>query len=191
MNPMKSHGWARRVLAFATVLCVAGCGPQHAASAAPPSPSAATLLEEAGVQAHSLTIYGYNYTDTEIGSFEVNGQGGGNIQLSIPTAGGGSSVCCLTLYTPYTQVREIKIKWSRDGDTWCEQSVLLKPPMPAKPEYFEVHFYRDGHIEVAVTEVDSPPRLKLQAISRGSRYKDERQNVNNDAKFSRCKLGYR
>jgi hypothetical protein len=191
MNPMMSHGWVRRVLAFATFLCVVGCGPQHAASAAPASQSATTLPEQVSVQAHSLTIYGYNYTDTEIGSFEVNGQGGGNVEVSIPTAGGGKSVCCITLFTPMRDPRPIKIKWSRDGDTWCEQDVVLRPPVPAKPEYFEVHFYRDGHIEVAATEVDSPPRLTLKRQGRGGRNKDAAKNINNDAKFARCKLGYR
>jgi hypothetical protein len=191
MNSMMSHGWVRRVLAFAVFLCVAGCGPQHAASAAPASPSAATFAEEVKVQAHNLTVYGYNYTDTEIGSFEVNGQGGGNLEVSIPTAGGGKSACCTTVFTPLREPRPIKIKWSRDGDTWCEQEVVLKPPLPAKPEYFEVHFYRDGHIEVATTETDSPPRLQLERVHGNRRFKNDKQNINNDAKFARCKLGYR
>jgi hypothetical protein len=196
MNPMMSDGWARRVLVFATFLCVVGCGPQHAASAAPPSPSAATSSEEVSVQAHNLTIYGYNYTDTEIGSFEVNGQGGGNVQLSTPDDGGGSGVCCVRVFTPYRETRPITIKWSRDGDTWCEQEVTLKPPLPEDAKAFEVHFYRDGRIEVAVTgdlrtRMSSPPRVRLAAFSRATRNKDESKNINNDAKFARCKLGYR
>jgi hypothetical protein len=188
---MLSRRWARRVLAFATFLCVVGCGPQHAASAASASPSATTSPEEASVQAHNLTIYGYNYTDTEIGSFEVNGQGGGNVSVSTPTAPGGAGVCCVVIYTPFPQAKTVKIKWSRDGDTWCEQEVALKPPLPAEPEYLEVHFYRDGHIEVAVTETDSAPRLQLERVHGNRRFKNEKLNINNDAKFARCKLGYR
>jgi hypothetical protein len=188
---MTIHGLARRVLALVVFLCVVGCGPQHAASAAPASPSATTSHEEASVQAHNLTIYGYNYTDTEIGSFEVNGQGGGNVEVSIPTAGGGKSACCITVFTPLREPRPIKIKWSRDGDTWCEQEVVLRPPLPAKPEYLEVHFYRDGHIEVAATETDSSPRLQLERVHGNRRFKNEKLNINNDAKFARCKLGYR
>jgi hypothetical protein len=68
---------------------------------------------------------------------------------------------------------------------------MLRPPIPAKPEYFEVHFYQDGHIEVAVTETDSPPRIVLGRSGRGTRHLNENQNVNNDAKFAGCKLGYR
>jgi hypothetical protein len=188
-----SERWRAGLVAVALVLAVAqtGCTPQSNATAATTAASAPLSETDEKVQAHSLTIYGYNYTDTEIGSFEVNGQGGGNVQISTPTAGGGSSVCCVTVYTPFSQPKQVKIMWSRDGDTWCEQEALLKPPLPSKPEYLEVHFYRDGHIEVAVTETDSPPRLRLDAASRGGRNKDEKKNINNDAKFARCKLGYR
>jgi Protein of unknown function (DUF3304) len=190
----RDERWWTRIL-VALVLSVAefGCTPQSsaAAAAAAKTASATESSSEATVQAHSLTIYGYNYTDTGIGSFEVNGQGGGNLIVSTPTAGGGSGVCCINVYSPFLEPRTIKIKWTRDLDTWCEQEVILKPPLPAKPEYFEVHFYRDGHIEVAVTEIDSPPRLLLKATDRGSRNLDEKKNVNNDAKFARCKHGYR
>jgi hypothetical protein len=183
----------RYVLALVCIMAAGGCNSQsQSPSAVEPAIAGATApAADTKVQAHNLTIYGYNYTDTEIGSFEVNGQGGGNLQTSIPTAGGGSNVCCITVHAPMLQPRVVKIKWTRDSETWCEQEVTFKPPLPAKPKYFEVHFYRDGHIEVAATEIDSPPRLKLEAASRGSRYEDEKQNVNNDAKFARCKRGYR
>ena len=142
-------------------------------------------------KAHNLTIYGYNYTDTGIGSFEVNGQGGGNLPTSSPTAGGGSSVCCITVSTPTVKPRTVKIKWTRDLETWCEQDIVLAPSKLARPKFLEVHFYLDGHIELDVTEIDSPPRLQLAAASQGSRHEDERLNINNDSKFARCKLGYR
>jgi hypothetical protein len=41
----------------------------------------------------SLEINGFNYTDLYIDSFEVNGQGGGNLFVSSPTSGGGGGVC--------------------------------------------------------------------------------------------------
>ena len=82
------------MLAGAALAC--GCGPSSSASAAPAS--AVVSVDDEPVKAHNLTIYGYNYTDTEIGSFEVNGQGGGNIEVSIPTAGGGKSTCCITVW---------------------------------------------------------------------------------------------
>ena len=34
-------------------------------------------------------------------------------------------------------------------------------PVPKNPKIFEVHFYKDGHIELAMTEKDSGPRLNL------------------------------
>lgn len=186
---------ARLAFCVALLAAIGGCDVQSPARTAHTVPSAASASPAAEasttVKAHNLTIYGYNYTDTGIGSFEVNGQGGGNLQVSEPTAGGGKSTCCATVFSPYQQPKKVKIKWTRDLETWCEQEVVLYPPLPAKPEYFEVHFYRDGHIELAVTEVDSPPRLRLQASARGSRHEDEKLNVNNDSKFARCTLGYR
>jgi hypothetical protein len=179
------------VIVLVFVALTSGCDPQRTATAAPVPASAMVADVDVKVQAHNLTIYGYNYTDTEIGSFEVNGQGGGNVSVSTPTAPGGAGVCCVAIYAPFLQAKTVKVKWSRDGDTWCEQEVALKPPLPAKPEYLEVHFYRDGHIEVAVTETDSPPRLQLERVHGNRRFKNEKLNINNDAKFARCKLGYR
>jgi Protein of unknown function (DUF3304) len=178
-------------IASAIILGFGGCNSDQMVAAAAAPSTASAALEDPKPQEHHLTIYGYNYTDTEIGSFEVNGQGGGNLSVSSPTAGGGSSVCCIVTFSPMVQPRPVKIKWTRDGDTWCEQQVLLKPPLPPKPEYLEVHFYRDGHIEVAATEADSPPRLRLERVHGNKRFQDEKKNVNNDARFARCKLGYR
>ena len=72
----------------------------------------------------------------------------------------------------------------------CETKVLLNPSIPTNPENFEVHFYRDGHIELAATDDYSEPRLKLDRLHANSRHKDKSLNVNNDGKFARCKLGY-
>ncbi|MBT9567515.1 MAG: DUF3304 domain-containing protein [Thiobacillus sp.] len=139
---------------------------------------------------YTLTLHGYNYTDLEISSYEVNGQGGGNVEVSREHAGGSGSVCCVSVFAPMTQPRPVTIKWNPTGDKWCEQTVSLKPPLPAKPEYFEVHFYPDGHIEVAVTDNYSPARLRLARKHRNSRHQDERQNVDNSSKFARCQNGY-
>jgi hypothetical protein len=188
---------ARGVTWLVLVVAASGCTPQSAATpASTPVPVAARETDGKPPQAHNLTIYGYNYTNTEIGSFEVNGQGGGNVMISDPENGGGSGVCCVTAYSPLRQPKMVKIKWTRDLDTWCEQEVELKPPIPADAKNLEVHFYRDGHIELAVTgnwvtRMSSPPRVRLDAPSRAGRHQDQNQNVNNDAKFARCKLGYR
>jgi Protein of unknown function (DUF3304) len=147
-------------------------------------------------KAHNLTIYGYNYTDTGIGSFEVDGQGGGNVMVSEMDSGGGSGVCCISIITPMVKARIINIKWTRDLDTWCQQEVVLEPPIPSDAKRLEVHFYREGRIEIAVTgslsgRMSSPPRVQLAAASEGSRHQDKKLNINNDSKFARCKLGYR
>ncbi|HEY9098694.1 MAG TPA: DUF3304 domain-containing protein [Thiobacillus sp.] len=139
---------------------------------------------------YNLTLHGYNYTDLGIGSFEVNGQGGGNVVVSHDHVGGSGSVCCVTVYAPMTEPQPITIKWNPTGDKWCEQTVALKPPLPTKPEYFEVHFYQDGHIDVAVTESDSPARIRLARKHRNSRHQDEQQNVDNSSRFARCQNGY-
>lgn len=144
---------------------------------------------------YNLTLYGYNYTDFEIGSYEVNGQGGGNLEVSDGSEGGGGSVCCVTVYSPMTQPQPVTIKWNPTGDKWCEQTVLLQPPLPTNPKNFEVHFYQDGHIEVAVsssqsTRLSSPSRLVLQRKHGNSRHQDEHKNVDNSSRFARCQNGY-
>jgi hypothetical protein len=140
--------------------------------------------------ARGLAISGYNYTDLYISSFAVNGQGGGNIEVSTPGGSGGGDVCCVMLSPGSIFPIPVSIKWRRDSSTiWCEQEVMLNGPMPLDPHYFEVHFYPDGHVEVAVTEKDSLPRLQLERFSRLQR--KETKNVNNDAKFARCADGNR
>lgn len=52
-------------------------------------------------------------------------------------------------------------------------SCTLKAATADELKYFEVHFYRNGHIEVAVTEDAPEPSLRLERDSRGPRYIDE------------------
>ena len=140
---------------------------------------------------YSVTNYGYNYTDLYIDSFEVDGAGGGNLEVSIPTAGGGKHTCCTTLVSGLPEGTEFVIKWTRriTQKRWCEQTVTLTKPIPKEPRYLEVHFYPDGKIEIEATQRASPPRLKLERFNSGER--KESGNVNNDEKYSRCKDGYR
>ena len=180
--------------ALACAGLLSGC---NAREVAPPQSDSKSSAVVADVNADkteyhefSLTIYGYNYTDTEIGSYEVNGRGGGNLAVSTPTAPGGSSVCCAAIFTPIAPDRTINIKWSRDGKTWCQREVPFQGPVPSNAEYLEVHFYQDGRIEVAATAEPSPPRIKLQRLHGNSRNTDPSKNVINDSKHSRCNLGY-
>jgi hypothetical protein len=141
----------------------------------------ALLMLSAGCDAKdnnaiALGIVGYNYTDRAIASFSVNGSGGGNIYLSSPDGGGGKTVCCVsvraTTQLPITM--EIKWTWDRvedDGGKVLRQEesrttkAVLKGPIPANPTQFEVHFYPDGHVELAISNIYSPPRLKLERKS--------------------------
>lgn len=136
-----------------------------------------------------VTIYGYNYTDSYIDSFSVNGQGGSNLAVSSPTAGGGKGACCVTVRPNQQFINPVTIRWTRDAYSkqWCELNVTLKDPAPAKPGYFEVHFYQDGHVEATVTENASEPRVKLERFNPNQRH--ETGNVNNDPKFARCTNG--
>jgi hypothetical protein len=134
---------------------------------------------------NALAIYGYNYTDLAIGSFSINGQGGGDLSVSSPGGGGGKTVCCVMLNPRTTPPIPVTIKWRREDSTvWCELEVMLEGPIPPDPNYFEVHFYPDGHAEVAVTERSSLPRLEMAQFSPLQR--KETGNVVNDGKFATC-----
>jgi Protein of unknown function (DUF3304) len=188
-----SHGFA-----IGVALLLAACQPAEQIARAATAPTAqatsapVVLIErepDGMPKRYSVVPYGYNYTDTYIDSFEVDGAGGGNLEVSIPTAGGGKHTCCMTLVSGLPLGTEFKIKWTRDRTRWCEQTVRLTKPVPVEPRYFEVHFYADGHIEVEATQQASEPRLKLDRFSRGERH--ETDNINNDEKFARCKDGRR
>ena len=180
------------------LLALGACQPHGGAIAAAPLPAATaasaptmpTEREPDGMpKRYSVVPYGYNYTDNYIDSFEVDGAGGGNLEVSIPTAGGGGHTCCMTLVSGLPLGTPFVIKWTRDRKRWCEQTVQLTGPVPVEPRYFEVHFYPDGHIEVEATQRASEPRLKLDRASYARRH--ETGNINNDEKFARCKDGRR
>lgn len=125
-----------------------------------------------------LAIHSYNYTDRYIDQFTVNGTGGGNVSVSSPTAGGGKTTCCVA-YVPGAAVMKVQVRWVSGGCTFTSrnmyneeskhtryfykvQDVTVDPKVPAQPESFEVHFYQDGHVEAAIADDYSPPRLKLR-----------------------------
>lgn len=125
-----------------------------------------------------LTLTGYNYTDRYINQFSVNGNGGGNLFVSSPTSGGGGSACCVR-YRAGVEEWKLRVRWQAgackfntnkydDGREWSdvhsfykEVDIYVDPKVSDRPAYLEVHFYPDGHVEAAVTEHSSPPRLKL------------------------------
>jgi hypothetical protein len=126
-----------------------------------------------------LTLTGYNYTTRYIDHFSVNSNGGGNLYVSSPTSGGGGSTCCVT-YIVGVPRWKVLVRWQADACSYDhvttsngenfydiyryfkEAEVEVDRPFATRPNNFEVHFYPDGHIEAAVTEGDSAPRLKLE-----------------------------
>ncbi|MBC7993450.1 MAG: hypothetical protein H7Z15_09445, partial [Rhizobacter sp.] len=59
-------------------------------ASAPAVPDVPVERDSKGLpKSYSVVAYGYNYTDTYIDSFEVDGAGGGNLEVSTPTAPGG------------------------------------------------------------------------------------------------------
>jgi hypothetical protein len=133
----------------------------------------------------SLALVGYNYTSRYIDTFSVNGQGGGNLYVSSPTSGGGGTVCCIS-YVKGRPAGEVTVRWQAggcmfrapgpmaDGRTHLAHSffreirVKVDPRIPDHPEDFEVHFYPDGHVEAAITDGSSSPRLVYSKLREDS-----------------------
>lgn len=161
-------GW---FLFFLTVIVLAGCENKGNISSSAPSNNSDVV---------SLTITGYNYTDRYINDFFVESSGGGNVFVSSPNGGGGSSFCCTTYVIGATLWKPL-IRWQVGGCTfnsrkdrygdvffdihhfYREMETTLDPKIPDNPKYLEVHFYPDGHVETAITELPSRPRLLLSA----------------------------
>ena len=134
-----------------------------------------------------LTIIGYNYTDSAITGFSVNGAGGGNIEVSSLENSHGGGTCCAPIPQETPLPIPVKIKWQHSSivkRTSCEQTVLLTGPMPAVANYFEVHFYQDGTIQVAITDDASRPRILMDRYNPALRKPSG--NVNNDFLHGRC-----
>ena len=143
---------------------------------------------------YSLGIVGYNYTETGIIDYSVNGTGAFNLGVSTEHSGGGSTICCFGWAPGMKLPMPIRIEWTRDEATWCRKTVMLTEPGPLEPNTFEVHFFPDRHIEVAITDEYSPPRLKLARAGRDYRVaKDPRREgadaQKKDAELAECREG--
>lgn len=169
------HTWrVSRTVLLGGLLALAACNE--------PSSRASGVRQPA-----ALEINGFNYTDLPISSFEVNGQGGGNIFVSSPTSGGGGSVCCVSFSPGSPLPLRVKVEWTRDRERWCEQEVLIYGPIPASPMHLGVHFFPDGHIEAEITERYPELKLRLDSVSPGMR--KESGNTVADEQTSRCRDG--
>ncbi|QAT84670.1 hypothetical protein EJ065_3103 [Corallococcus coralloides] len=170
------------------LLLAASC--KQPASETKPAAPPPTVPQQASALAKpvSLEINGYNYTDLAIDSFEVNGQGGGDIEVSSIDSGGGKGTCCMGL-SPGTRFPvELTLRWTRDRKRWCEKTVQLKGIGTANPRHLGVHFLPDGHIEVEVTEGYPDLKLKLDRVDAGRR--KPTGNSVQDEQSARCRDGY-
>jgi hypothetical protein len=140
-----------------------------------------------------LDLVGYNYTDRNIDSYSVNGQGGGNVRLSSPTSGGSGIVCCVRLWKDTVGPMQVEIRWQVDGCMYIvrssvsghvqeiihhfykEAEVTVSRDRGIKPKRLEVHFYQDGSVQAALAENFSLPRVLM----------DERRA--DKSLFPRCK----
>ena len=160
----------------ASAVCITGALLLGCAQAeAPQASSEAVKLGEP----QSLLIQGYNYTDDYIDSFTVNGQGGGNVFVSGPSSGGGKSVCCVSYRPGTTLPIKLQIRWvssyciervknpypygkpyhDHRRNLWREAEARAVDLSYGKPKVLEVHIYPDSHVEAAITEGDSAPRM--------------------------------
>jgi Protein of unknown function (DUF3304) len=156
--------------------------------------SAASAPKRSSKIFYSLGIEGYNYTETGIIDYSVNGTGAFNLTTSDEDSGGGKTVCCFGWAIAMKLPMPIRIEWTRDEKSWCRKDVFLTERGPLEPTTFEVHFFPDRHIEVAITDKYSPPRLKLPSAGRDYRVaKDVRQEKVDaqalDAKYAECREG--
>lgn len=164
------------------VMALTGCAQAGAPIETPPT-------ERLSVNANSLLIQGYNYTNDYINSFTVDGQGGGNLYVSGPTSGGGGSVCCVSYPRGTPLPIKLKIRWvgaycmwreknpypfgqpyhDKRMDLWQEAEALAVDLSEGKPRALEVHIFPDGHAEAAITRGYSPPKLHLDRTEKFQR----------------------
>lgn len=185
------YHWLCTMLLGFMIVSMSACNAQTQDANAPqnkvvPKPPVGTNI--------GLTLTGYNYTNRYIDTFEVNGQGGGNLFVSGPNGGGGKSVCCVN-YVTGPGAWKVTVRWQADACVYNdytdaeggehhrmhsyfkEARVEVDPKVPDHPGYFEVHIYPDGHVEAAITENESPPRLILS------------KNREDNSEYPRCPNG--
>lgn len=192
------HTWYRRCawcpgllgLSLGGLLMLSACRRSQSDEAAKPPDAATPKLQQILPPAREveLALVGFNYTDLAIESFSVDHQGGGgNIEVSSPTSGGGGDVCCVRVDLNSPLPYSVLVQWTRDLKRWCEKEVQVKGPMPAHPGFFAVHFFPDGHLEAEITE--APPVLRLSLERFASDARKATGNTVADEKTARCHDG--
>ena len=178
----------RSAAALSVLISLTSCGQIAEQESRPAEPVAAfqPLGEPVG-----LAINGFNYTDLPIDFFSVAHQGGGNILPSMPTSGGGGTVCCVRWRPGTALPKPMIVEWSRYSDRgWrtCKKTVMLKGPVPANPTAIGVHFMPDGDVQLEITAGYPDVKLKLNRFQPGLR--NETSNVIHDEASASCKDGH-
>lgn len=124
-----------------------------------------------------LAIVGFSHTNREIGSFSVDGVGGGNLVFS-PTGGGGGTITCCVRYRRGESSKYV-VRWDTHAcrydekppsewgerfslyDYFSEKQVEAKDKSDTSPGYFEVHFFQDGTVKAQITSEISAPMVTL------------------------------
>lgn len=142
-----------------------------------------------------VDLIGYNYTDSHINNYSVDGSDGGDIRLSSPTSGGGGIVCCISLSIRNPLI--VRVRWQVGScsymmkssitgrtqklvhDFYKEEYVEVRRPKGMRPRHLESHFYPDGSVMVLLTDNMSLPRLSLSEArpdkSKFQRCKDDKK----------------
>lgn len=140
---------------------------------------------------YMLGIIGYNYTDNLISGFSVNGQSGGDIGLSSPTAGGGSTACCVLLSKKSKWPMHVLVRWQEGGCRmydknrryghnqyyYRETEVSVERGSKENPSDMAVHFFTDGSVRVILSDGWDLPLIKLN------------ENRAIEKKLPECKIG--
>ena len=119
-----------------------------------------------------LGITGYNYTDRYIDSFDVDGQGGGNVFLSDEEGGGGKTSCCMGYNPKRALPIKMTVRWTWGTVEDSNQRVIrsretasyeaeLRGPVPKDPRFLEVHFMPDGTVRLLITAESSAPLVNV------------------------------
>ena len=122
-----------------------------------------------------LGILGYNYSNRYIDSFSVNGSGGGNVDVSTPTAGGGSTACCVFFSKNPSWPIYVTVRWQAGGCTvgknergvsqihhsFKEVKVNVERGTTSHPSDIGIHFFKDGSVKAILSDGWESPLLKL------------------------------
>ena len=109
----------------------------------------------------SVTLSGYNYTDRPIYYYSVNDVMGSNLFID---SDGAKMSCCAKVTVGKPAVIEWMYSYSKKqyeaGMREEEHSTTAIVPTPQTPEahYLEVHFYPDGHVELALVNFPTKHR---------------------------------